>query len=1037
MKKNNLPASLKRGPIAWMAKHGVAANLLMLILLIGGLITAKNIKQEVFPEFDVDEVNISISYPGASPEEVEQGIVLAVEEAVRGLDGIEDINSTANEGSANIRVEFLIGTDDQKLYQDIKQEVDRIRSFPEDAEDPQVTLVTRRREVLQIALYGDADEKILAEYAEEIRDRLMQSANITQVDLSGVRDYEISIEVPEENLRAYNLTIANIAEIVRKATVEIPGGSLKTKGGEILLRVKEKKDYGREFAEVPVITSDSGTEVKLGDIARIIDGFEDSDRYATYNGKRAVLIEVYRTGEQTPIQVSDETRKVLENMQGEIPPGLYTAIPRDRSDIYRQRMELLLKNAYIGLSLVLCLLALFLELRLAFWVMMGVPISFLGAFILLPMLGVSINMISMFVFIIALGIVVDDAIVVGENIYEHLLKGDKPLHSVISGTKEVAVPVTFSILTNIVTFMPLAFVPGTVGKIFKVIPFVVISVFIISLFESIFILPSHLRHKVKRRWFEEWIHIKQQEFSRSFISAVRKYYSPVLKLALRNRYISVGIACAIMIITVGYVKSGRLGTEVMPKVESDYAIVSAALPFGSPRESTEKVRDYLISVANEVAEEHGGEKLVQGIFADLGRSVNNVGGSHTLEIRVFLTDPKIRPISTKEFTQLWRQRTGPLADVEYLRFEDDRGGPGSGASLSVELSHKNITTLEKAGEELALNLAEFPNVKDIDDGFQPGKVQYDFKLLPEGRSLGLTSEYLARQIRNAFYGAEVLRQQRGRNEVTVRVRKPESERISEKSLEDLLIKTPGGTDVPLRHVASSKKGRSYTSISRRNGRRTITVTADVTPRSKSDLVLNKIKEDALPSLMQKYHGLQYSFEGRKAEFDESMESLKYGFVVAVLAIYALLAIPFQSYSQPLIVMVSIPFGIVGAATGHLLMGYSLSVMSMMGVVALSGVVVNDSLVLIDYANKLTAEGFSAFAAVTNAGVRRFRPILLTTLTTFGGLAPMIFESSRQAKFMIPMAISLGYGILFATVISLILVPCLFLIIDDHKKNNIK
>ncbi|MHC4873738.1 MAG: efflux RND transporter permease subunit, partial [Planctomycetota bacterium] len=844
-----LPENISKGPITWMASHGVAANLIMLTLIIGGILTGLDIKQEVFPEFDLDQVRINVSYPGASPEEVEQGIVLAIEEAVRSLDGIDEINSSAREGSASVNVEFITGTDPQKLHQDIKQEVDRIRTFPEDAEDPQVTLATRRREVLQVVLYGNASEKIMSEYAEELRDRLMRDANLTQIDISGVRNYEISIEVSEANLRAYNLTLGMVADAVRKATVEIPGGSLKTAGGEILLRVKEKRDYGREFAEVPVISSASGTQIKLGDIATIIDGFEDTDRYATYNGKRAVLLDVFRTGSQTPIQVSDDVRRVLSEMQEEIPPGLFTAVPRDRSNIYRQRMELLLRNAYIGLTLVLCLLAVFLELRLAFWVMMGIPISFLGGFIILPLLGVSINMISMFAFIIALGIVVDDAIVVGENIYEHLLKGDDPIYSVISGAKEVAVPVTFSILTNIVTFLPLAFVPGVHGKIFIVIPFVVISVFVISLFESLFILPAHLRKKVKRGSLENWIHHKQQNFSMLFISAVNRFYKPVVTWALKNRYISISIACAVMIITGGYVGSGRMGREVMPRVESDYAVVSVALPFGSPVERTESVRDQLIASAKRVKKENGDDNLVKGIFADLGRSVNGTGGGHTLEVRAFLTDADTRPISTKRFTELWRKYTGPMADVEFLRFENDRGGPGGGASLSVELSHKDIKVLEKAGEELAANLREFPNVKDIDDGFQRGKVQYDYRLLPEGRSLGLTSQYVARQIRNNFYGAEALRQQRGRNEIKIMVRKPEAERISEQNLEDLMLKTPAGRDVPLRHIAENKKGRSYTSITRRNSRRTITVTADVSPRSKSNLVLGKIKEDALPDLI--------------------------------------------------------------------------------------------------------------------------------------------------------------------------------------------
>ena len=1016
----------RKGPIAWLAGHSVTANLLMLVLLVGGFFWGSHIKKEVFPYFELDQVKITVPYPGASPQEVERGIILAIEESVQGLDGVNEVHGFAIEGLGMVTVEMIEGENLQKLAQDIQNEIDRITSFPEEAEEPQVVIVSRKRYVVSLALYGDQSEGVLREYAEYLRDRLIQDPGITQVQLVGVRNYEISVEIPQDTLRTYNLTLEEVAHRIGRTSVELPGGAVKTPGGDILVRVKERKDYGHEFGKIPIITANDGTQVLLEDIADIKDGFEETDIAATYNGKPAVMIDVYRIGDQTPVSVSNAAKQVVAAVNQELPPALAIVLRNDRSEIYRQRMELMVKNAYIGLGLVFILLALFLEVRLAFWVALGIPISFLGSLFFLSAMDVSINMVSMFAFIVTLGIVVDDAIVVGENIYHHHQGGVPWFNAAISGTREIAMPVTFGVLTNMVAFVPMFFVSGIMGKVFKQIPVVVISVFAISLIECFFILPAHLGHrKQPHKGFFGWIHAWQQRFSSAFVRLVVRRYGPLLDLALRWRYVTLSVGIAVLLITIGYVKSGRMGFELFPKIESDYAMVTATLPFGSAFEKTEKVQQILVRAAQEVVAENGGETLMEGIFANIN--------ANQADVRIYLTPPDKRPMSTAKVTERWRERVGIIPGLESILFESDAGGPGRGPAISVELSHKNIDLLEKAAADVAQALGFYPIVKDIDDGFAPGKQQIDFQIKPEARSIGLRSKEVARQIRHAYYGAEALRQQRGRNEVKVMVRLPKDERVFEYDLEEMILRTPTGSEIPLRYAVTINRGRAYTDIFRRDGRRMVNVTADVRPRSKAGQVLQSLKSETLPTLQKKYPGLTFSFEGRQAERRESMQSLMRGLLTALLVIFAMLAVPLNSYIQPVIIMSAIPFGIVGAVIGHLIMGYSLSVLSMFGVVALCGVVVNDSLVLIDFANRKERTGMSRHDAVHQAGIHRFRPVILTTLTTFGGLSPMIFETSRQARFLIPMAVSLGYGILFATLITLVLVPSLYLIVEDIKQ----
>ncbi|MEJ2269371.1 MAG: efflux RND transporter permease subunit [Desulfobulbaceae bacterium] len=1017
----------KRGPISWMAGRSVTANLLMLVLLIGGLVMGQNISKDVFPDFALDLVSISLIYPGASPEEVERGTILAVEEAIQDIEGIKEITSTAREGSGTVTVEIIEGEDVSEIAQEIKNAVDRISSFPDDAEDPRVTVPSRKRYVVSLALYGDQPEAVLREMAEMVRDRLLMDPEISQVELSGIREYEISIEIPQNVLRTYGLTLNEVAAIVRRASVEVPGGAIRTEGGDVLVRVTERRDVGKEFAKIPVISTPEGTELLLEDIGVIRDDFEESDRFATFNGKPAVMLEVYRIGEQTPVSVSDAVHKQMDEINYILPEGLTLVSRNDRSEIYKQRLDLMLRNGFLGLGLVFILLAVFLETRLAFWVSLGIPISFLGCLLLLPLLGVTFNMVSMFAFIVTLGIVVDDAIIVGENVYSHRQQGLPWLEAAITGTRSIAMPVTFSVLTNMVTFMPIFFVPGFMGKVFREIPLVVVTVFFISLIESLFILPAHLGHKGKGREGRIFpkLHELQQRFSAFFVRMVRTRYGPFLGLVLRWRYISFSVAILVLLLAFGYVKSGRLGFELFPKIESDYAAVTANLPFGTSVNRTLEVQQKLVQAGKAVAERNGGEKLVEGIYA-------SVDGSEA-QVRIYLTPPKIRPISTSKMTQLWREETGEIAGLETIKFESDAGGPGRGAAISVELSHRDIGVLEHASAELAAAMEYFPNVIDIDDGFSPGKQQIDFKVRPEAQSLNLHAADIARQVRQSYYGAEALRQQRGRNEVKIMVRLPREERISEFHLEEMILRTPDGGEVPLVEAVTLERGRADTTIERRNGRRVVTVSADVRPRSQAAQVTEVLNSDTIPALSARYPGLSFSYEGRMADRTESIQSLIRGLLIALIIIYAMLAIPLNSYIQPLIIMLAIPFGLVGAVIGHLIMGYSLSVLSLFGIVALSGVVVNDSLVLIDFANRRRKKGSIAVEAIQDAAIQRFRPIMLTTLTTFGGLAPMIFETSRQARFLIPMAISLGYGIVFATVITLVIVPSVYLIIDDVRK----
>jgi multidrug efflux pump subunit AcrB len=1046
---------LLKGPISWMARNPVAANLLMIILMAGGLLMSGRIKQEVFPEFELDIIQIVVPYPGASPEEVEQGILLAVEEEIRGLNDIKKITATAQEGAGVVSVELITGADSDKNLNDIKSYVDRITSFPEDAERPVVQLLTNRREVVSLLLYGDLDEETLRQLAEQTREALLIDPGITQVDLDGVRDREISVEISQDNLRRHRLSLEEVANRVRAASIELPGGGLKTSGGELLLRTDERRDLGPELRNIELRSDPAGGVVRLGDVASIRDGFSEQDLLSFFEGKPAVRVTVFRVGDQTPITVSDAVKDYMEREEPNLPPGVKMAIWSDQSEIYKDRIDLLMRNALMGLILVFAVLGLFLHFELAFWVTMGIPISFLGAMLLMPAMGVSINMISLFAFIIVLGIVVDDAIVVGENIYERRQQGMSVAEAALQGAREISVPVVFSVLTTVAAFSPLFFVPGIFGKIFGVIPAIVIAVLAISLFESLFILPAHLSHRFSPFVMleEAWRGITGRRRSaqetdgdaratssltgRALDWFILRAYRPSVEFAMRWRYLTFGASVALFIATIGIVAGGHIQFTFFPKLDGDVVTVRARLPIGAPFEDGFAIRERIEAGLKTVIANNGGDAIKRGQLTQLGQSIRGGGprsggstnGSNIIDVAIFMVPTDQRPIIASEFAKQWRVAMGDLPGLDSITF-DFTTGPSAGLPIDVQLSHRDNDTLERAAARMAAELRAY-NVRDIEDGFDNGKPQLNFTLTPEALSLGFTEQALARQLRGAFFGVEALRQQRGRDEVRTYVRLPLADRRNAKTLDELLLRTPRGGELPLGVATERALDRAPTVIKRIDGRRVINVTADIEPgAANANEIVASLRQKVMPGLLNDYPNLTYSLEGEQREQAESMKSLGQGMLVGLLIIYILLAIPFKSYIQPMIIMSAIPFGIVGAVIGHVALGYELSIMSMMGIVALTGIVVNDSLVLIDAINQLRRDGLPLYDAVRDAGARRFRPILLTSLTTFFGLIPMVLETSVQARFLIPMAVSLAFGVMFSTFVILLLVPALYLILED-------
>jgi len=1027
-----------------MAKNPVASNLLMIIILVAGALGVSRIKQEVFPEFELDMVTVSVVYPGASPEEVEQGALLAIEESVRGVDGIKRVGATSNESGGVVWAELLLDAKRDQVVADIKSEVDRIQSFPEEAERPTVTVVKQPPRVVSVIVSGEVDLTTLHTVAERLRSKLIASDGVTKVELDGVPPREISVEIPRETLEGLGLTLEQIALQVRAASLELPGGEVETRGGELLVRIADRRSSTEEYGDIVIRSTAGGAQVKLKDIATIKDGFADNDQRTVYNGKPAAQLSIFRVGTETPKSVADTVREVSDSFATTLPDTLTIDYWNDQSALLEGRIDLLVRNGRMGLIMVVGILALFLNARLAFWVAMGIPISFLGSFLLMPSLDITINMISLFSLIVTLGMVVDDAIVVGEAAYSKMEKGADRMEAAISGAQQMAMPVTFAILTTIAAFGPMFFVPGFMGKLFRIMPAVIVSVLIFSLIESFFVLPAHLAH------------LKSENFGKGFLGKIeaaldgpRKImsghlnrfiqgrYSRTLKRTLHNRYVALATAIATLLFAMGLVGGGYLPTSFMPNIEGELVSASARLPYGAPTENTEKVREILEASLKKTLEELGPEST-RGVYTTVGSPAKVDGpgpkdsrvGSHLLGVQVYLVPTDQRDFGANDFTSTWEKNTPEIPGVEALTFKDD-WGPNAGAALDLRLSHPDSDLLELAADDVMSRLHTYSDLTQIESSLAEGKPRLDFHLKPAAQTLGITSRDLGLQLRHAFFGAEALREQVGRQEVKVMLRLPETQRSSEYDLSALKVRTPTGSSVSLHDVATFERVKSPSTIQREDGKRTVNIKAKLAPQAASaQQVTAAVNRTDIPELVEKYPGLEIEYSGEQREQAESFSSLGKNYLIALIAIYALLAIPFRSYLQPLIIMSAIPFGIVGAFFGHLVMGYNLNIISMFGIVALSGVVVNDSLVLVDAANRHHKAGHSPLESIQHAGKGRFRPIMLTSLTTFFGLAPMIFETSMQARFLIPMAISLGFGVLFATFIVLLLVPAVYLIVND-------
>jgi len=1055
--------------IAWFARNHVAANLLMALLLVGGLTALPRIQQKAFPDIDIEIIQTAVTYLGAAPEEVEEGVCIRIEEAIQGIAGIEKITSSAAEGACGVSAELLQGYPVDRALSEIKNAVDSITTFPADTEKPIVSHPTIKRNTLQIAVAADAEERPLKVYGERIRDGIAALPGITQVELYNARDDEVSVEVPEYALRRYGLTFDEVVNAVRRGSLDRPGGSIKTEGGEVLLRTKGQAYTAADFEQIVVLTREDGTRLLLSDVGRVVDGFDEDDRFATFDGKPAVTVKVFRVGDQKVLRVADTAKRYLAGLQGTLPDGLDVTVWTDSSQTLRDRLDILVRNGLSGFVLVFVVLALFLRLRLALWVSIGVPLSILGALWLFPALDISIDVISLFAFIMVLGLLVDDAIVVGENVHRHQENAEDPLESAIVGTQEVSVPVIFGVLTTVVAFLPMILAPGQMGQIFGVIGMTSILCLLISVVESQLVLPAHLGHmkledgtgSVRAGSLSDRWRRFQRGVSTSLQRLARDRYRPLLERALEWRYVVIASGVSLLLIAVASVAFGigsaRLNFAFFPPIESDYITASLTMPQGTPvartaeaarvlEHSAERLKRELDTEGQQVA----GESLVKHIMVSVGEQpfssrANHggesaaAGGSHLAEVTIEVQSGDSRPISSKVMSQRWRELTPPIADVVELTYLSAFFSVGD--PIDIQLQAADVGLLRRASEQLKKKLADYAGVSDINDSFRDGKREVKLSILPAAQTLGLTLDDLARQVRQAFYGAEAQRIQRGRDDVRVMVRYPQDERRSLADLDELRIRTRDGGEVPFYAVARAEFGRGYATIKRADRQRVIDVTADVDDTQVSaNEVISDLRKGFLPALMRDHPGLSYSLEGEQAEQAESLGALFGNYLFALIAIYALLAIPLRSYVQPLIIMAVIPFGLVGAIFGHWLMytlrevfteqSFNVSMMSIFRVVALTGVVVNSSLVLVHYVNEQRLRGVPLERAVRDAGVARFRPIVLTSMTTFAGLTPMLTEGSVSAQFLIPMATSLGFGVLFGSVISLFLVPSGYLVLED-------
>jgi multidrug efflux pump subunit AcrB len=1016
---------VNRGPYAalidWFARNAVAANLLMVILLAGGLFTVFTIKKEITPRIDTNYINVNVPFLGATPLDAEEGVVIKIEEAIQDIEGIEEIYSEARRGSGNVQVEVSADYELTDVMDQVKNRVDAISTFPENTEKPTISRTQFQQQVIFASVYGDVDERTLKEYAKQVRNEIVTLPGVTRAEILGSRPYEISIEVSEFTLQAYDLTLAEVAQAVRRGSLDLSAGAIRSEAGDILVRTKGQAYVGRDFEEIVVRTNPDGTRVLLKDIAVIRDEFVESDSFSEYNGKPAISIRVLSVGNQSELDISRTVSRYIEEKQALLPAEVQVASWADVSYYLKGRLDLMVKNLVMGAALVFLILALFLRLKLAFWVMVGLPIAFMGAFFLMPLADVTVNMLSLFGFILVLGIVVDDAIVIGESAYTNMRAKGHSVDNIIEGVLKVLVPATFGVLTTIAAFLPILLVTGISGQFFAAIGWVVILCLTFSLVESKLILPAHLAH-MKVKHYERDTHNPFIRFQRFFSEGLHHFvdnvYSPFLDKALRRRYLTLSVFVALLILSIGLLLGGILRFVFFPDFTADFLQVELEMNEGTPAHETHdalrRVQAGLWEVDRQVSEEQGVES-----------------GAVVSSVLSFARDD----VSGQIITELVKENDDVITGPEVLRrwrlgFEGATG-PGGGPSISLQLIGSNIDQVGRAAKDLESRIRGYEGVYDVRNSYERGTPEIKLNIKPEAESLGLTLSDLARQVRAGFYGDEVQRIQRGQDEVKVMVRFPRDERDSVGYLDHMRIRTPDGGRVPFHAVAEVELTESPTTIRRFDRERSVRVSAEV---DKDNYEPGKITADILqkelPEVLAMYPGVRHRLSGASQSQQEVQRDLVKGAMFALFLIYALMAIPLRSYTQPLIIMSVIPFGAIGALVGHWILGIQVSMMSFFGIIALAGVVVNDSLILVDFVNRERNLGVPLIQAVNDAARKRFRAILLTSLTTFFGLIPIVLETSLQAQIVIPMAASLAFGILFATVITLFLIPSLYLILDD-------
>ena len=1043
--------SRQKGLIAWFAGNHVAANLLMFLIIAFGVVSSFTIRKQTTPDFEVNQVVVRVPYLGAAPQEVEEGVVIKIEEAIQDVPGIVKINSTASEGMGAVRVEISTETDINEILTEIKTRVDAISTFPGLTEKPIIYKQEFQLHVVFLTVTGDLDAYARKAMADEIREELLRIPEVNAVDILGDRPYEISVEVSEQDLRQYGLTMSEISQAIRASSVDMPGGSIRSEGGDILLRTEGQVYTGQEFSQLVLRTYPDGTRLTLDDVATIRDGFVETNGFARYLGKDSAALRVLAVGQQSELRTAAAVKQYVEAKNNTLPNDVQIEIWVDRSFYLQDQLNMMVKNMLQGALLVCLLLTLFLRWKVAGWVIVGIPITFFGAMWLMPHgpWPVTVNTVSLFGFILVLGIVVDDAIIIGESIYTKVRADGHTLDNVIAGAHRVAVPATFGVLTTIAAFTPMLFVGGMAASFFEAMSVVVILCLFFSLVESKLILPAHLAqanikpvdeedlfhptHKVALwRRVPRFFQKIQRRVQHGLQWTIHDWYAPLLEKAVRNRGLTFALFTALLILTFGITKSGLVRFVIFPEAPSDFVMVQMQMENGT----APLVRDRVLTHIEQALADINEDQVTQ-----------NPGSPLPIEHYIVFTEGDTagmmfaelhrgddRPLLSDELIAQWRERVGEVPGVKELVFS---GGQtiGGGPPLSFNISGNNFDELQAASAELEKKLAGYAGVFDIRSTASAGGQEIRLEIKPEAEALGLTMSTLGRQVRQAFYGEEAQRIQRGQNEVKVMVRYPEEERRSIADLENMRIRTPNGVEVPFYSVADVSFGEAFSTITRQNRKRTVTVSADIDPdQVEPGPIIREISQDYLPALAANYPGVSYELEGASQEQNKLIMNIVVASIAALFLIYALIAIPLHSYVQPLVIMSVIPFGLIGAVIGHILMGKAISMFSLFGLVALAGVVVNDSLILIDFINKARSEGMPAIEAVVRSGKERFRAIILTSLTTAVGLMPIMLESSMQAQMLIPMAISLSFGIVFSTVITLFLIPSLYLLQEDFGRS---